>query len=376
MAAGCGEGGDSVEPSQSVTGRWKIPEVGGVASELELQEVGGDSLVGKLIILQGGRSIGEYPLFDGSAGGGHVSYRMDPLVPPIVPFIEILGNVGVLRVSGALESRETLLLDVDQDCATEICFEAGGAQTFARPMFDGEATVTRPFGRPGFIAMIVLRQDGNALSGSVQYFAGTTQGGTFLATLPVRQGAVTDTNVVSFLLDPMEAETTALAETLGCATPLRVFGRLDQGSTLRLTSRQVVDEDSTCSIGSFSFPGREVFDDFRQTIPAIVGGVAYDLTIATMQEGSVIEGTATFENDLVREGPFTIQNGRLSGGVVTFTVRPAEQESLALVRTLGSAAPIAFTLRIVGGRSAALGIAQECPCIRASIPISRIRLGL
>jgi hypothetical protein len=362
-----------------VTGRWRIPEQDGIAAELELQELAGGALAGKLIVLAGGRAIGEYTLRDGTAAGGALSYRIDPLDPPVIPFIESIGRIATLRVSGGLESRETLLLDVSQECAGDTCLSASGAGAFAQPMFGGEATVHSPFGRSGFIAFLALNQDGAALTGSMRFVMGTTQGGTVLGTLPVRLGAVSDTNVVSFVLDPTEAETSALAETLGCAAPISVTGRLDQGSTLRLVLRQLIEENGEirlCSAGSFAFTGREVFDDLLVTIPIVVGGAPFDATLDMMQEGSILTGTATIENDLARHGPFTIDDGRLSGGVATFTVRPAEQESLALVRALGSAAPIAFSLRVVGGLSLDVAAAQQCPCVRESLVLSRVRVGL
>lgn len=376
-AAACSDRGDPVQPSQSITGRWQVVKAGGDDIQLELQELPGGGLAGKFLVFRDGVSVGEISLTDGTASGGSFSLRLDPLDPPVFPFLERFGNAGVFRLSGSLQTRETLLIEFDQECARDTCLLAGADAPLSAGLFSGEAAISRPLGLDGYAALIAFSQNGSALTGVVQFIYGSTQGGLPIAALPVRDGVVSDSNAVTFRLDPADDPTGALAESLGCAAPIVVFGRPDQGSLIRYFARQEIEtETDVCHQGTFSVSGVPVFNGFRQTFPTVIDGDSYDVTLVTTQLGSVVEGTVTFENDSVREGPFTIENGRFAFGFLSFVVRPGELESVAFVRALGSAAPIRFVLRVAGGLVSETTAQQACPCLRESIVVPRIRVGL
>ena len=145
----------------------------------------------------------------------------------------------------------------------------------------------------------------------------------------------------------------------------------------RFTIRQDTTEtESECVLGSTTWTARSAFDNFRDTVSVDVRGTAFDLVIATTQEGSVVDGSLTFENDAVREGPFTIEDGRMTGGRATLSVRPTEHESIDFVRTLGTALPIGAQLTVVGGTEARISVEQPCSCEDGQFTASRIRIGL
>lgn len=378
LAASCGDRGDPVQPSRSVAGRWELSRTDEVTTELELEEREGGLLAGHVFVTREGALVGESEVRDGSTSGGALSFRIDPLEPPVFPYLESLGNAGEIHVSGRLETRETLRLDLDQECAAETCLAASAAAALPRPLVRGEVTLSRPFGKAGYVAFLVLSQAGSALSGSFTLVLGSAGGGIPIAALPVRDGSVSDSNRVTFRLDPDDDPTGAFADTVGCDAPILFDGRPEQGSLVRFTVRPDTSAGGgpSCAAWSASFPGSAVFDEFRHTFPVTAGGVPYDLTIETTQEGSLVEGRVTFENDAVREGPFTIQDGRFASGVLTFSVRPAEKESAAFVRVLGSAAPIAFRVRVAGGTGAQIAALQSCACLDTSLVAPRVRVGI
>ncbi len=229
------------------------------------------------------------------------------------------------------------------------------------------------------IGELSLIQDGAALSGNIQITYGNSQGGTIGPTLPLTSGGVSDTSTIFFIVDPAADPTGALAESLGCAAPVRFAGRLDQGSVVRFFIWQETNDDGvidTCFTGSTSWTAARVYDEFAMTIPATIGGENYDVNIATQQEGSVVSGSVTFENDDIRYGPIAIDEGRFSGGVATLTFRPTGTGDAEFARALGSGAPIKIVATIASGSTVTLSVLQECPCLSESVLAKRSRVGL
>ncbi len=376
LFTGCGESGDPVTPSESVTGRWKIPTTTGTVT-LELQELGGDSLAGRFFLADRGTDLGESRIRNGVSSGGRVSFQIDPLDPPNFSFLEQVGSVAILHYSGGLDTRETLVLNVDQNCTADTCLDATVELPLATPIYTRESQLSRPLGRGGSFANLNLVQVGSAVTGSLAITFGDQLGGVPTQPLPIREGSVDSINVIRFFVDPTDDPLRVLADSIHCAGRIHYEGRLEQGSTVRFTIRQdTTAAESVCVAGSTTWPARPVFDNYRDTLSVEVHGTSYDVALATTQEGSVLTGTAAFENDEVREGPFTIENGRFSDGTATFSIRPVETESVEFLQALGSASPIDVEMRILGGTDVRVEIDQQCRCTRGVIAAPRIRIGL
>ena len=376
--AGCGDGGDPVQGSGSITGRWDVSNLENADAILELEEDGA-ALSGRFIVLDNGDEVGEYALVEGAVTDGGFSFTIDPLAPPLFDFLETFGSVGLVRVNGALVNHETLDLNFTQSCTTEVCLETEGDAAFDVPLYTAEGSIDRPLGRPRMIGELRLVQDGATVSGSLGITYGTSQGGTIGPNLPVHDGLVTDENFVVFVIDPSDDPTGALAESLGCAGPIGFVGRPEQGSAIRFFLRQLVADSAgvdTCFVGSTGWTAAPLFEQFSATLPATIGGNLYDMKILTEQEGSVVRGSVTFENDAERFGPLEIEDGRFTFGVATLTVHPSSTLSEAFVRALGSAAPITIVATVVRGDTASLTGRQDCPCLDTSILADRLRVGL
>jgi len=378
LVAGCGDNGDPVQSSASITGRWEISDLDGTDAILELDERG-DALAGRLIVLENREPIGEYAITQGALGGGGFSFTIDPLAPPIVEVLEAFGNTAPVRFDGALVNRETLLLNVSQNCATEECLVTAGTSVLESPLFTARGPIDRPLGRARMIGELSLVQAGTTLSGNLQITYGNAQGGTIGPTLPLTSGGVSDTSTIFFIVDPAADPTGALAESLGCAAPVRFAGRLDQGSVVRFFIWQETNEGGvtdTCFTGATTWTTARVYDEFAVTLPATVGGENYDLTIATQQEGSVLMGSVTIENDDVRFGPIEIDEGRFSGGVATLSFRPTNTGDTDFARVLGSGAPVTIVASIASGTTAQVSVRQACPCLSESVLAKRSRVGI
>lgn len=376
--AGCGDNGDPVQSSASITGRWELSGLDGTDAILELDERG-SALAGRWIVLEDREPIGEYAFTAGTLTDGGFSFTIDPLEPPIVAVLGALGNAAPVRFDGALVNRETLLLNVSQSCATESCLVAAGVAEFASPLFTARGAIDRPLGRSRMIGELALVQDGVALSGNLQITYGNAQGGTRGPTLPLVSGGVSDTSTIFFIVDPASDPTGALAESLGCAAPVRFAGRLDQGSVVRFFIWQETTEagvTDTCFTGSTTWTAARVYDEFTATMPAMLDGAQYDLTIATQQEGSVLTGSVTIENDDERFGPIPIDEGRFSAGIATLTFFPTDTGDAEFALALGSGAPVAIRSTIAAGRIASISVTQECPCLSESLLAKRSRVGL
>lgn len=381
FVAGCHDHGDPVRPPVSLTGRWSVPSGLDVGMTLELLDGGDGSLSGKVLIDDGGSPIGEYAIREGTTLHGDFSFTIDPLEPPLLDFLEKLGTIGRIRFAGHMETHESLALTIEQECGAAECFSSEIALPLPASIFTNSATVERVFGRAGSFASLALEQDGSALAGFITIIFGTSQGGVALPAMPIREGAVTDSSLVFFLVDPADDATGILADSLGCTSPIFYGGFLDAGSTVRfrVLQRDIVDGDTTvCVNGSTTWPAADVFSAYRETTAVALGSPApsdYDLVMALTQDGSVIGGTVTLENDQVREGPFTIEEGRFAAGRVTFLIRPGEKGSLSFVTSLGSASPITFEIAILGGTTASLAVRQACPCLQEMLTASRIPIG-
>ncbi len=379
---GCHRHGDPVAPSQSLSGRWLVPSSLDVGVTLELLDAGDGTLTGAILVDDEGAELGKYAIQEGSVVDGEFAFTIDPLDPPLLGVLELLGRADPIRFSGRLDTRETLILEIEQECDTLECFDSETGDEFSSPFFTSNTTLERPFGVGGSFANLALEQSGDAVTGFISIVFGSSQGGTAIPALPVHDGGVTDSNQVFFTVDPAEDPTGALAESLGCSSPIVYFGEPQAGSTIRFRAfqRDVVGVDTTVCVNGFAtWSAAEVFDAFAETTSVALGvesQTLYDMVISTTQDGSIVSGSVTFENTQVREGPFTIEEGRFSGGVLTFQVRPAELGSLALVTALGSAAPIAFEMRIVGGLSVEVTARQDCPCLEESLVAPRIPVGL
>jgi hypothetical protein len=380
---GCHRHGEPIEPSASVSGRWEVPTSLDLGVTLEMLDDGSGALTGSVLVDDGDSLLAAYAIQGGAVEGGEFAFTIDPLDPPIFEVLEVLGRSDPIRFAGRLDTRETILLEIEQECADSIaCFGAATEVALASPFYTSNAVMNRPFGVAGSFADLALEQSGDVVTGFLSIIFGTSQGGTAIPALPVHNGAVTDSNLF-FMVDPSDDPTGALAESLGCSSPLVYIGVPDAGSTIRFRVFQgmVAGEDTTICVNGFTtWNAAEVFQAFQDTTPIIVGAdsTEYDMEISTTQDGSIIRGTVTFENDQVREGPFTIEDGRLFGGVLTFEIRPSEFGSVAFVTALGSAAPIAFELRIAGGLSVEVTARQGCPspCLSESLVASKIPVGL
>jgi hypothetical protein len=378
MLASCGDDGDPVQGSGTITGRWNVDNLGDADAILELEEEGA-ALSGRLIVVDDGDEVGEYALTQGAVTDGGFSFMIDPLAPPLFDFLETIGSVKPLRVDGALVNHETLELSLTQSCSTEVCLDTGGDATFDVPLYSAEGNIDRPLGRPRMIGELRLVQDGATVTGSLGVTYGTSQGGTLGPNLPVHDGSVDDSNFVFFRIDPNDDPTGALAESLGCAGPIVYVGRPEQGSAIRFFLRQTAADSvgaDTCFVGSTGWTATPLFEQFSATLPATIGGSLYDMKVRTEQEGSVVSGTVTFENDVERFGPLEIEDGRFTFGVATLTIRPSSTQSEAFVRSLGSAVPITIVATVVRGETADLTARQDCPCIDTSRLASRLRVGL
>ncbi|MFN0152314.1 MAG: hypothetical protein ACKVU1_16540 [bacterium] len=375
---GCGESGDPLQSSNSITGRWEITDLDGTEAILELEERD-TSIGGRLIVLENREPVGEYALAQGSLSDAGFSFTIDPFSPPIVAVIDAFGNAAPVRFDGALVNRETMLLSVSQNCASEQCLVASGAAALETPVFTARGPLDRPLGRSRMLGELSLIQDGASLTGNIQITYGNAQGGTIGPTLPLVTGGVSDTSTIFFIVDPADDPTGALAESLGCAAPIRYAGRLDQGSVVRFFIWQetnVAGVIDTCFTGGTSWTAARVYDEFEITIPATIAGESYDLRIATEQEGSILDGSVTLENDDIRYGPIPIDEGRFSGGVATLTFRPTATGDVELARELGSGAPVTVVATIASGRTVTLSVLQDCPCLSESVLAKRARVGL
>jgi hypothetical protein len=378
VLASCGDSGDPVQGSNSITGRWDVSNLGDADAILELRESGA-ALSGRLIVVDNGDEVGEYAVANGTVTDGGFSFTIDPLTPPLFDFLETIGSVSPLRVNGALVSHETLELSLTQTCSTEVCLETEGDAAFDVPLYSAEGSIDRPLGRPRMLGELRLVQNGATVTGSLGITYGTSQGGTLGPNLPVHNGTVTDENFVLFTIDPSDDPTGALAESLGCAGPIAYAGRPEQGSAIRFFLRQTVADSTgidTCFVGSTGWTAAPLFEQFTATLPATIGGSLYDMKLVTEQEGSVVNGTVTFENDAERFGPLEIEDGRFTFGVATLTVRPSSTLSEAFVRELGSAAPITIVATVVGGETVSLTARQDCPCLVTTRLASRLPVGL